>query len=86
MRQQQPDPELLFKDKALKRLVSNFKVKSVTPVKKHILSHQHLYATFYELDLKAELKHKPILKVKRSDLNHFGLPQLITKYLNKSVS
>jgi A/G-specific adenine glycosylase len=82
-----PEPaELLFKDKALKRLVSNFKVKSVTPVKKHILSHQHLYATFYELDLKAELKNKFLLKIKRSDLNNFGLPQLINKYLNKSVS
>jgi hypothetical protein len=67
-------------------IVSNFKVKSVTPVKKHILSHQHLYATFYELDLKAELKNKFLLKIKRSDLNNFGLPQLINKYLNKSVS
>ncbi|MES2516127.1 MAG: A/G-specific adenine glycosylase [Bacteroidota bacterium] len=73
--------EILLKNKTLNSLATGFKVKSVVAVKKHILSHQHLYATFYELTLKAAPKSKILLKIKRSDLNDFGLPQLITKYL-----
>lgn len=74
-------PEIVLKDKTLKTLVQDFKVLSVTPAKKHILSHQHLHATFYELNIKAPLKSESSLKIKRSDLNDFGLPQLINKYL-----
>jgi A/G-specific adenine glycosylase len=73
--------EQLLKNKTLKALVNDYKVVSVVPTKKHILSHQHLYATFYELDIKTPITSKSLLKIKRSDLNNFGLPQLINKYL-----
>lgn len=74
-------PEIVLKDKKLKTLVPDFEVISVIPTKKHILSHQHLHATFYELNIKSPLKSKSLLKTKRSDLNDFGFPQLINKYL-----
>jgi A/G-specific adenine glycosylase len=74
-------PELLLKHKAIKALAKKFRVVSVTPLKKHILSHQHLYATFYELSIDTPLNTKGLQKIKRSALNDFGIPQLLTKYL-----
>ncbi|MBC7694467.1 MAG: A/G-specific adenine glycosylase [Burkholderiales bacterium] len=76
------DPEIVLKHNALKKIVPDFKVKSVITLKKHVLSHQHLYATFYEIIINAPLKSKPLLKIKRSDLNNIGMPQLIIKYLS----
>lgn len=73
--------EELFKHKKLKAIIKDFKVISIISEKKHILSHQHLYATFYELEIKTPIKSDLLLKIKRSDLNNFGLPQLINKYL-----
>lgn len=77
------DPEVIFKNKNLKRIAEKIEVLSITSEKKHILSHQHLYACFYELRIKSPLKSKSLIKVKRKDLMHFGLPQLIIKYLQK---
>ena len=78
------EADVVFKNKELKKLAPSFEVKSVFVAKKHVLSHQHLYATFYELNIKAPINSKSLIKIKRSDLNDFGLPQLITKYLNPS--
>jgi len=77
------DPKLILKNKNLKNLVKELEIISVSAEKKHILSHQHLYAHFYELKIKAPIKSKSLIKIKRSDLIHFGLPQLINKYLLK---
>jgi A/G-specific adenine glycosylase len=73
----------LFSHANLLSVTDEFEVISVTPVKKHILSHQHLYATFYELKIKKTLSNSNLLKVSRDELNLYGLPQLITKYLEK---
>jgi A/G-specific adenine glycosylase len=74
------DTEIL-KNKTLKGIAKDFDVTSIIPAKKHILSHQHIYAIFYELTIKTPIKSKSLIKIKRSDLNDFGLPQLINKYL-----
>jgi A/G-specific adenine glycosylase len=74
--------EAILSDPGLLQLAGSFGVKKITPLKKHILSHQHLFGTFYELSLKNPLKHKDLLRVKRDDLMHYGLPQLIIKYLS----
>jgi len=76
------DPKLILKNKNLKNLAKEFEIISVSPEKKHILSHQHLYAIFYELKIKTPITSKTLIKINRSDLIHFGLPQLINKYLN----
>jgi len=80
----EPADEML-KHKELKRIAKSFKVDSVVTTKKHILSHQHLYATFYEMTVKEPIQSKSLIKVKRENLNDYGLPQLINKYLKSSV-
>ena len=71
----------ILNHKILTKLVSEFTVSSIVSVKKHILSHQHLYATFYELKIDNPLKHASLFKIKRRDLEVYALPQLINKYL-----
>jgi A/G-specific adenine glycosylase len=78
-----PEPaEIVLSSKALKKLADKFDVGRITSLKKHILSHQHLFGTFYELQLKQPLKDKTLVKVKRAELEQYGLPQLIIKYLS----
>ncbi len=74
--------EDILHDPGLLQMAGSFGVKKITPLKKHILSHQHLFGTFYELSLKNALTHKDLLLIKRDDLMHYGLPQLIIKYLS----
>lgn len=74
--------EIVLKSKALEQLAANFEVARITSLKKHILSHQHLFGTFYELQLTHPLKDKTLMKVKRAALEQYGLPQLIIKYLS----
>lgn len=77
-----PEPEeLILNHPSLRKLAPEFNVLRITSLKKHILSHQHLFGTFYELTLKQALKDKAFLRVKRTDLMHYGLPQLLIKYL-----
>jgi len=78
---QEEPQEKLLKHKAFNLLVKDFDVLSVTKLKKHILSHQHLYSSFYEIKIKSPLKSKSLLKIKRADLDNYALPQLINKYL-----
>jgi A/G-specific adenine glycosylase len=73
--------QAILNHKTLTKLISEFTVTSIMPVKKHILSHQHLYATFYELKINKPLKHPSFFKIKRSELEAYALPQLINKYL-----
>lgn len=74
----------LLKHKEWKLLAQDFKVLSITKLKKHILSHQHLYGTIYEIKIDKPLNHPALQKVKRSDVKHYAFPQLINKYLEKA--
>ena len=74
--------QAILNHKTLTKLVSEFTVSSIVKSKKHILSHQHLYATFYELKIGKPLKHPSLFKIKRSELEVYALPQLINKYLD----
>jgi A/G-specific adenine glycosylase len=75
------NPEEILKHKGLKGLGVKFKVNAIHVAKKHILSHQHLYATFYECSVEKSVKNETLIKIKRKDLNDYALPQLINKYL-----
>lgn len=79
------DAKLIFKNKNLNALSKKMDVKSIVPAKKHVLSHQHIYATFYEINLPNPLVSKSLIKIKREKLSDFGLPQLINKYLKSGV-
>ncbi|MES2565448.1 MAG: A/G-specific adenine glycosylase [Bacteroidota bacterium] len=76
------DSKILLKHKTIKDLGINFKVNSITVAKKHVLSHQHLYATFYDVDIEEPLKNI-LIKIKRDSLSTIAFPQLIIKYLDK---
>jgi len=65
----------------LNKLCANFKLKNKTTLKKHILSHQHLYSNFYELEIKNPLKSKLFVEINRDELDKYATPQLINKYL-----
>lgn len=65
----------------LKKLNTKFFLKNKTILPKHILSHQHLFATFYELELESPIKLKGFIKIRRTELKNYGMPQLIIKYL-----
>lgn len=76
------EPEELLQLDEIKKLAGEFKVTSVTKQKRHILSHQHIYATFYELNCNSPFKDNSLKKIKKEELKNYALPQLIVKYLN----
>jgi len=51
---------------------------------KHILSHQHIYASFWIKEVKKLTIEEPEKIVKLTDLEDYALPQLLVKYLNTS--
>ncbi len=73
--------ETVLNNEELKELSANFILKNKSVLAKHILSHQHLYATFYELEIDSPIKSKQFIKIHRSKLIDYALPQLIIRYL-----
>ena len=59
----------------------NSNLKNKTTLKKHILSHQQIYANFYELEIRTPLKSKLFVEIDRDELDKYATPQLINKYL-----
>lgn len=51
---------------------------------KHILTHQHIYASFWIKEVKTLSVEEPEQSIKISDLDEFAMPQLLVKYLNVS--
>ena len=65
---------------------SKHRLEKVTNEYKHILSHQHIHAKFYEI--KTDLKKfneagKEWKKVNRESVNDYAVPRLIEDYLNQ---
>lgn len=62
--------------------VSNISLSACYSMPKHILSHQHIFATFYVL--RGDLTNVSVfLKIKPSELHTFAIPRLIDRYLEK---
>jgi A/G-specific adenine glycosylase len=51
---------------------------------KHILSHQHIYASFWIKEVDELITEEPEQTIKITDLEDYALPQLLVKYLNSS--
>lgn len=75
--------EEILQSKELKKIAKTFEVLKVSPLKKHILSHQHLYSTFYELKISSKISSKNLVQIKRKQLSDLALPQLLIKYLQQ---
>lgn len=58
--------EELIKHPTVLALKSPYVLTKTTVVKKHILSHQHLHAVFFELELCSALKNTSFVKAKKS--------------------
>jgi A/G-specific adenine glycosylase len=61
----------------------NIKITDITTNIKHILSHQHLYTTFWKTDAIPEIirKNKEYLLIEKSKLNEYPIPRVIDRYL-----
>jgi A/G-specific adenine glycosylase len=60
-----------------------YKTLAVSKEYKHILSHQHLFARFYKIELKQVLNSKEFVKAGKKDLDRYAFPRLIEKYLKE---
>jgi len=61
-----------------------FRVKSISPTYKHILSHQKIYARFWEIDCKTafnKLLPATAIIIKEKDIQSIAVPRLIENYL-----
>lgn len=65
---------------------NKYSIRSISPAFKHILSHQHIYARFWEVNCSAELKNMatPASKIiKEKDIHKYAVPRLIENYLEQ---
>ncbi len=75
------DEMTVLANEELNKLCINFNLKNKTTLKKHILSHQHIYANFYELEITTPFKSQLFVEINREELDKYATPQLINKYL-----
>jgi A/G-specific adenine glycosylase len=78
--------ELFLKSKEWKHFIETDKytVKSISIGYKHILSHQKIYARFWEIECKEPFKKvlpKTCITIKRRDIDNYAVPRLIENYL-----
>jgi A/G-specific adenine glycosylase len=60
-------------------------IKSVSPVIKHILTHQTLYARFIRIETDVNcLNHSNFVRVNKKDIHKFAVPKLLEQYFKKS--
>ena len=65
---------------------NKFIIRSVSTPFKHILSHQKIYARFWELDCEKPLDKfltKTVLIIKEKDIQKYAVPRLIENYMEK---
>jgi len=86
------DKEMAIEDvlnsSILKKHITNnrFRVDKVSGLVKHVLSHQIIFASFYELTINQPIGKTKFLKIKREDINDYPLPKLIDNYINAKNS
>lgn len=69
--------------------VSQYIVKSVSVSNKHILSHQNIYARFWEIECTApfhKLLPQNCITIKNGDIHKYAVPRLIENYLLNRLS
>lgn len=79
-----------LKSQEWKIFIDTFKytVKSVSTSYKHILSHQKIYARFWEIECKEpfdKLLPKTCIKIKKHDIYKYAVPRLIENYIEKRL-
>jgi A/G-specific adenine glycosylase len=74
---------LIATDEWKAMLGNKVKVLLVSPLIKHVLSHQDIHARIYHLSDPGLLDHNDFVRVNRDRLTRYPLPKLILNYLNK---
>lgn len=82
-----PEEEFL-RSKEWKAIIGKNKyiVKSISTTYKHILSHQKIYARFWEIDCAKPIDNllpKTSIVIKEKDIHKYAIPRLIENYLEK---
>jgi A/G-specific adenine glycosylase len=79
------EPDLLISDEWKKVTGGKkFILRSVSPSYKHILSHQKIYARFWEIEFNSDLKKiagPSAIVIKQKDIQRYAVPRLIENYL-----
>jgi A/G-specific adenine glycosylase len=78
------DSKTVLKNFSVKLNKNNHRLISVSEEYKHILSHQHIYARFFELEITPSLlneKKSEWKKVNAEQVREYAVPRLIEKYL-----
>ena len=76
--------EKVLQNKELKALLkkTNYTIQSISKTYKHVLSHRHIYARFWELSLTSKLSSESnYLQVNIHQLQKYAWPRLIDKYM-----
>ncbi len=75
----------LLKSQLLKDVAKHSKMGLIktSSIKKHILSHQHIFAQFYHIHLNKPFINKRYIEVPFETLNNYALPRLIHRYLEE---
>jgi A/G-specific adenine glycosylase len=64
---------------------NEFNIKSISPSHKHILSHQKIYARFWEINCKNPFTNwlsKTYIVINERNIQNYAVPRLIENYLN----
>lgn len=77
----------LLKSQLLKDVAKHSKMRLIktSPTKKHILSHQHIFAQFYHIHLNKPFINERYIEVSFEALNNYALPRLIHRYLEEEM-
>lgn len=82
------EEQFLKSPKWLKFIGKNkYTIKSISGNYKHILSHQKIYARFWEIDCAKPLASflpKTVLVITKTDIHTYAVPRLIDKYLQET--
>lgn len=75
----------LLKSQLLKDVAKHSKMRLIktASTKKHILSHQHIFAQFYHIYLNKPFINERYIEVSFEALNNYPLPRLIHRYLEE---
>lgn len=84
--EQQLSEEKFLGTKEWKTLIgkNKYTIRSISPYYKHVLSHQKIYARFWEIETDAALEkfsRADMIVIKQKDLQKYAVPRLIENYL-----
>jgi A/G-specific adenine glycosylase len=63
--------------------LKKFNVVNSTEQNKHILSHQHIFSTIFEIEVPKPLNNKNLIPINYKNIIEFAFPQLLVRYIKQ---